>query len=171
MAPGLAPGGTRPHINAMSKAFTREDDAAGATELPERIISSQPNLVTAEGLAAIDAEIEEHSRRQSEANAAEDRDAVARAARELRYWTVRRAGAQLMPVPADNDEVRFGSTVTIEREDGRTSAWRIVGEDEADPAKGTVSHVAPLARALMGKRVGDVVTAGATEAEIVSISV
>jgi transcription elongation GreA/GreB family factor len=155
----------------MSKAFTREDDGAGATELPERIISSQPNLVTAEGFAAIDAEIEEHSRRQSEANAAEDRDAAARAARELRYWTVRRASAQLTPPPADNDEVRFGSTVTIEREDGRASTWRIVGEDEADPARGTVSHVAPLARALMGRRVGDVVKAGASDAEIVSISV
>ena len=155
----------------MSKAFTREDDAANAAELPERIISSQPNLVTVEGLAAIDAEIEEHSRRQSEAGAAEDRDAVARAARELRYWTVRRASAQLMQAPVDTDEVRFGSTVAIEREDGRKSTWRIVGEDEADPARGTVSHVAPLARALMGRRVGDVVMAGATEAEIVSISV
>jgi transcription elongation GreA/GreB family factor len=155
----------------MSKAFTREDDAGGATELPERIISSQPNLVTAEGLAAIDAEIDQHSRRHSEAIAADDRDAAARAARELRYWTVRRASAQLMPSPTDNDEVRFGSSVTIEREDGRRSTWRIVGEDEADPAKGAVSHVAPLARALMGRRVGDVVQAGVTEAVIVSISV
>jgi transcription elongation GreA/GreB family factor len=155
----------------MSKAFAREDDGAGATELPERIISSQPNLVTAEGLAAIDAEIAEHSRRQSEANAAEDRDAAARAARELRYWTIRRASAQLMPQPADDGEVRFGSSVTIEREDGRTSTWRIVGEDEADPSSGTVSHVAPLARALIGRRVGDVVTAGASDAEIVRISV
>jgi transcription elongation GreA/GreB family factor len=155
----------------MSKAFTREDDDSGTTELPERIISSQPNLVTAEGFAAIDAEIEEHSRRQSEANAAEDRDAAARAARELRYWTVRRASAQLMPAPTDNDEVRFGSTVTIEREDGGASTWRIVGEDEADPARGTVSHVAPLARALLGRRVGDVVKAGVSDAEIVSIFV
>lgn len=154
----------------MSKAFTREDEAGGAAELPERIISSQPNLVTAEGLAAIDSEIEEHSRRQAEANAADDRDAAARAARELRYWTIRRASARLMPAPADNDEVRFGSTVTIEREDGSRSAWRIVGEDEADPAQGAVSHVAPLARALMGKRVGDIVKAGASNAEIVSIS-
>jgi transcription elongation GreA/GreB family factor len=155
----------------MSKAFTRDDDNAGATELPERIVSSQPNLVTAEGLAAIDAEIEEHSRRQSEANATDDRDAAARAARELRYWTVRRANAQLMPPPPDDEEVRFGSTVTIEHEDGRTSTWRIVGEDEADPARGTVSHVAPLARALLGRQVGDAVQAGATDAEIVSISV
>jgi transcription elongation GreA/GreB family factor len=76
-----------------------------------------------------------------------------------------------MPPPPDDEEVRFGSTVTIEHEDGRTSTWRIVGEDEADPARGTVSQVAPLARALLGRQVGDVVQAGATDAEIVSISV
>jgi len=51
--------------------------------------------------------------------------------------------------------VRFGGTVTIEREDGRTQSWKIVGEDQADPAKGSISHVAPLARALIGKRVDD----------------
>lgn len=154
----------------MSKAFTREDDLGGAAELPERILSSQPNLVTAEGLAAIEAEIDAQTRRQSEALAAEDRETAARAARELRYWTHRRATAQLMPPPLDDAEVRFGSSVTILREDGRRNTWRIVGEDEADPSNGTISHVSPLARALMGKRVGDVVQAGAGDAEIVSIA-
>jgi transcription elongation GreA/GreB family factor len=61
-------------------------------------------------------------------------------------------------------------TVALEREDGRKQTWRIVGEDEADPAKGTISHVSPLARALYGKRVGDVVKAGQGEAEIIAIS-
>ena len=154
----------------MSKAFTREDDLGGAAELPERMVSSQPNLVTAEGVAAIEAEIDAHTRRQSEALAAEDRDAAARAARELRYWTHRRATAQLMPPPLDNTEVRFGSSVTLARADGRQSTWRIVGEDEADPSNGTISHVSPLARALMGKTVGDGVEAGATEAEIIAIA-
>lgn len=154
----------------MSKAFTREDDLGGAAELPERMVSSQPNLVTAEGIAAIEAEIDAQTRRQSEALAAEDRDAAARAARELRYWTHRRATAQLMPPPLDNTEVRFGSSVTLARADGRRSIWRIVGEDEADPARGTISHVSPLARALMGKTVGDGVEAGATEAEIIAIA-
>lgn len=154
----------------MSKAFTREDDLGGAADLPERMVSSQPNLVTAEGIAAIEAEIDAQTRRQSEALAAEDRDAAARAARELRYWTHRRATAQLMPPPLDNTEVRFGSSVTLARADGRRSIWRIVGEDEADPARGTISHVSPLARALMGKTVGDGVEAGATEAEIIAIA-
>jgi transcription elongation GreA/GreB family factor len=65
--------------------------------------------------------------------------------------------------------LRFGGTVTILRDDGREQTFRIVGEDEADPSKGTLSHASPLARALFGKKVGDVVPAGSGEAEIVSI--
>jgi transcription elongation GreA/GreB family factor len=155
----------------MSKAFTREDDEDGAAELPDRIISLAPNLVTPEGLAAIEAEIERRSREHADAVVAGDKDAIVRAARELRYWTARRQSAQLMDRPRDAARVGFGSTVTIEREDGRRAAWRIVGEDEADPAKGMISHVAPVARALMGREVGDTVEAGASEAEIVDISV
>ena len=45
----------------------------------------------------------------------------------------------------------------------------VVGEDEADPAKGSISHVSPLARSMFGKRVGDVVRAGNGEAEIIRI--
>ena len=63
----------------------------------------------------------------------------------------------MQPPPADCDSVRFGCQVTIERDDGRRQTFRIVGEDEADPAEGTLSYVAPLARALIGKEVGDVV--------------
>lgn len=155
----------------MSKAFTRESDGDGVTELPEREVSSFPNLVTAEGLAAIDAEIERHSGKNATALAAGDKEDLAKAGRELRYWTARRNSAQVQPAPADSDEVRFGSTVTIEREDGRRTTWRIVGEDEADPAKGTLSHASPLARALMGREAGAMVRAGATDAEIVAISV
>jgi transcription elongation GreA/GreB family factor len=59
--------------------------------------------------------------------------------------------------------------VTIVRDDGRKQSFGIVGEDEADPANGTVSHVSPLSRALLGKMVGDVVRAGPGEAEIIAI--
>jgi transcription elongation GreA/GreB family factor len=155
----------------MSKAFTKESDEDGATELPEREVSSFPNLVTREGLALIDAEIERHSTANAEALSAGDKEQAGRAARELRYWTQRRASAQVMAPPADDSEVRFGSSVSIQREDGRRQTWRIVGEDEADPARGTLSHASPLARMLMGREVGDVVQAGAGEAEIVAIEV
>jgi transcription elongation GreA/GreB family factor len=64
---------------------------------------------------------------------------------------------------------RFGTSVTIVRDDGREQTFRIVGEDEADPAHGSISHVSPLARSMFGKRVGDVVQAGAGKAEIIRI--
>jgi transcription elongation GreA/GreB family factor len=77
--------------------------------------------------------------------------------------------ARAMPEPDDNTQVRFGHTVTIIRDDGREQTYRIVGEDEADPTHGTLSRVSPLARALFGKRVGEVVPAGSGEAEILRI--
>jgi transcription elongation GreA/GreB family factor len=64
---------------------------------------------------------------------------------------------------------KFGTSVTILRDDGREQTLRIVGEDEADPAQGSISHVSPLARSTFGKRVGDVVQAGVGEAEIIGI--
>jgi transcription elongation GreA/GreB family factor len=65
--------------------------------------------------------------------------------------------------------VQFGDRVTFEREDGRVQTFRIVGEDEADPAQGSVSYVAPIARALLGKVVGDVSPAPGGEIEITAI--
>ena len=55
------------------------------------------------------------------------------------------------------------------RDDGREQTFRIVGQDEADPSQGSISHVSPLAKAMFGKRVGDVVRAGAGEAKILQI--
>jgi len=155
----------------MSKAFTRETDDDGAPDLPEREISSFPNLVTAEGLSQIDAAIDTHSAAHAAALAASDKESAARSARELRYWTARRASAQVQPPPAGSAEVTFGSAVNILREDGRRASYRVVGEDEADPANGRLSWVSPLARAMMGKGVGEEIEAGATQATITAISI
>ncbi|MGD9979418.1 MAG: transcription elongation factor GreA [Hyphomonadaceae bacterium] len=149
----------------MSRAFVKEDDDA-VEDLPDRPVSTAPNLVTAEGLAAIDAEI---ARLDAELAHAEDRNDRARIARDQRYWSARRSTAQLMPAPADCGVVRFGCTVTIERDDGRAQTFRIVGEDEAAPEHGTISHVSPLARALMGKEVGDGARVAEHDFEIVKI--
>src|SRR5205823_2139073 len=54
--------------------------------------------------------------------------------------------------------VRFGATVTVEDDDGRQRRFRIVGVDEADPKRGWVSWRSPVARALMGRQVGDTTT-------------
>jgi transcription elongation GreA/GreB family factor len=61
-------------------------------------------------------------------------------------------------------------SLTLVRNDGREQTFRIVGEDEADPAKGTISRVSPVARALLGRSVGDTVRAGRHDAEITAIS-
>jgi transcription elongation GreA/GreB family factor len=153
----------------MSRAFVKNLDDT-VEELPDRPISSHPNLVTAEGLARIEIEVARLQQEHAAARAANDRTALARAARDLRYWTARRASAQLIPAPSDRSEVHFGATVTIVRDDGRRQTFRIVGEDEADPAHGTVSHVSPLARALFGKAVGDTVEVAKSQAEIVEIA-
>jgi transcription elongation GreA/GreB family factor len=151
----------------MSRAFVKEGD--GDDEgLPDRAISPHANYVTANGLALIDAELARLA--AALVNAGEDRALRASVERDLRYWRSRRATAEVVPPPTDTGEVRFGATVAIERDDGRRQTWRIVGEDEADPAKGGLSYVAPLAVALMGKRVGETVEIAGGEAEIIAIS-
>ena len=157
----------------MSVAFTREEDLeATAADLVDRPISPHPNHVTPEGLAMIEAELASaraaYSGAQVKGAIEADRTAMARATRDLRYWSARRASAQLLETTPDG-RVRFGGAVTIEREDGRRQTWRILGEDEADPAQGSVSHVSPLARALMGKRVGDEATVAGQSVEIVAV--
>ena len=155
----------------MSRAFVKEPEGTDAFEdLPDRPISPHPNFVTADGLGQIEAELARAHEQHAAAQAANDRAALARAGRELRYWTARRSSAQLVPAPPDAGKVHFGSTVTLARDDGRRQTYRIVGEDEADPARGTLSHASPLARALVGKEVGDVVSAGDSELEILQIA-
>jgi transcription elongation GreA/GreB family factor len=153
----------------MSRAFVKERDGDYLEDLPERPVSEHANDVTAAGLAKIERALAAAGEAYARAQAAADRTALAAAARDLRYWTARRGTARVVPDPLDASEVRFGSSVTFLRDDGREQTFRIVGEDEADPAKGSISHVAPLARAMFGKRVGDVVAAGAGEAEIIRI--
>ena len=99
-----------------------------------------------------------------------DRTAMARATRDLRYFTARRATARVVEPEPGSETLQFGMRVTFEREDGRRQTYRIVGEDEADPARGSVSYVSPLARALMGKGVGDVAQLAGAEVEVVEIA-
>jgi transcription elongation GreA/GreB family factor len=159
----------------MAVAFTREEDyESRAADLPDRPISPHANLVTASGLAQIEAALAEaraaYAAAQAEGDIATDRTAIARATRDLRYWSQRRGSAQLTEPEGDADLVLFGRTVTFEREDGRRQTYRIVGEDEADPAAGSVSYVSPLAKALLGRRVGDGATLNGAEVEIVAVA-
>jgi transcription elongation GreA/GreB family factor len=158
----------------MSVAFTKEEDSeAAAADLPDRPISSHPNLDTAAGLAQLDEELAKaraaYAAAQANGDVSADRTAMARATRDLRYYGARRASAQLTTPDLALDTVQFGRKVTFEREDGRRQTFAIVGEDEADPAKGSVSYISPLARALLGKSVGDVASVNGAEVEVVAI--
>ena len=123
----------------MSVAFTREVSAetAAEVELPDRPISPHPNLVTASGLDALTNAMREsrtaYDAAQRIEDAAERRRAVAVASRDMRYFAERLRTAQLVTPPADFSVVTFGHLVTFRRDDGRRQAFRIVGEDEADP--------------------------------------
>src|SRR5262250_2698180 len=67
--------------------------------------------------------------------------------------------AEVIDPPTQGERVTFGSTIKLEDQAGKEHRYQIVGSDEAEPAKGRISVLAPLARALIGKRIGDTVTA------------
>jgi transcription elongation GreA/GreB family factor len=159
----------------VSVAFTKEESAETASEtlLPDRPISAHPNLVTAAGLKALELQLRQARKAFDAAQGIEDinerRRQAAHPLRDVRYFSERVRTAQLVPSPVSTDTVAFGNTVTFSRQDGRVQKYRIVGEDEADPKAGSISFVSPVARSLMGKNVGDVVTSAGHELEITAI--
>jgi transcription elongation GreA/GreB family factor len=154
----------------MSRAFTREDDNENAiADLGERPISPHRNLVTPKGLAAIEAVITSLREELARTEADSDRQRIATLSRDLRYWMARRETAEVAVPDPESSIVRFGMTVTLEGEDGKSHDWAIVGEDEADAARGSISHVSPMARALFGKGVGDVATVSGKDWEITAL--
>ncbi|OHV79905.1 transcription elongation factor GreA [Ensifer sp. LCM 4579] len=159
----------------MSVAFTKEESAETASEtvLPDRPVSPHPNLVTEAGLKALQSQFQQARQAYDAVSSIEDVDERRRQAasplRDLRYFAERIRTAQVVPDPTSLAAVSFGSTVTFSRDDGRVQTYRIVGEDEADPKCGTISYVSPVARMLMGKAVGHIVSVGDQELEIVAI--
>ena len=152
----------------MSRAFVKEDGNDTA-ELPDRPISPYRNLVTEAGLAAIEAALVRFEAEHRAATDKGDRQAAAAAAREVRYWKARRASAEVVKPPADKSTACFGMTISLRRVDGREQSFRIVGEDEADPSRGTVSYVSPLARAVLTHGPGETVEMTGGEAIILDV--
>ena len=163
----------------MSKAFTKEDgdedEASDETDEPSAKAKPGSAYITAEGFRALHAELDrlwkvERPRVTSEVAAAAaqgDRSENAEYIygkkrlreidRRVRYLT-KRIDAVTVVEPSKEQEGRvfFGAWVTIEDEDGVSSTVRVVGSDEIDLDKGWISVESPLARALLGKREGDV---------------
>jgi transcription elongation factor GreB len=147
----------------VSKAFTSEE----APDLPEVAVGRPtlppgvPNYVTERGLAALRAELESLLHERPPPG---DKSALARATQRRVALEERIASAVRPPPPASLDVVRFGAWVTLAGAAGERR-FQIVGVDEADPALGKLAFVSPLARALVGRRVGDSVRLRAPRGE------
>jgi len=148
----------------MSRGFVKEDDLEHAgTDLPERLLSPHPNYVTPNGLRQLQQQASAlEQERLPIVQRKEDPVAQQRLAmidRDLRYLHARLESAILVdPATQAADTVLFGATVDVEDENGNRHSFMIVGEDEADIATHRVSWVSPLAKALIGQKVGDSVT-------------
>ncbi|HKQ11795.1 MAG TPA: GreA/GreB family elongation factor [Steroidobacteraceae bacterium] len=154
----------------MSRAFVRENDGAEVPQdLPERPVSSHPNFVTARGLQQIESRLHELEAAREGPKRSEDKDALARVDRELRYWQQRKATAKVVEPDNVPQKVRFGVRVTLQYEDGTERSFTLVGEDEADPAQGLISWISPIAQALIGTSVGDEVALQSQRVEIVTL--
>ena len=133
----------------MSVAFRRDSDEEHLEPRFELPIPPGINLVTEAGLAQIQARVAELKVALAEA----DEAAREPLARDLRYWQTRAVTAVIAPPPPD-DEVAFGSTVSVRLPSGERQ-FRLVGDDEANPAAGLLAWSAPLAQALMGAMAGE----------------
>ena len=164
----------------MSRAFVKEsDDDLTAGELPERPVPEHVNYVTPKGMELLRARVRElderheQMKRQSEENS-EARQKVREIDRDLRYFRSQLERATLVDTANQpRDQVHFGAIVNIEDEDGAKHEFNIVGDDEADVASGKISWASPLARAMIGAKIGDTVVwkrpAGEAEVYIVDI--
>jgi transcription elongation factor GreB len=145
----------------VSKAFTDEETGDSAPLVPARapLPDGVPNYVTARGLSLLHAELAalsvERSAAQRLPEGSERSQALAglaqrRAALEARITTAE----PVAPPAGDPDVVRFGALVRVGAADGERS-YQIVGVDEADASQGKIAFISPLARALVGRSVGD----------------
>lgn len=159
----------------MSKAFKKDEDDEVPLLVPRAPLpEGSPNYVTHSGLAALRAEHAELTRAlvaQSSEESARERATLKARLADLEQ---RLASAQLVdPSEQPHDEVRFGAHVELLDAHGKTQKFRIVGVDEANVREGRIAFTAPLARAMLGRHIGDAVLVktpqGEDELELVRI--
>lgn len=164
----------------MSKAFTKESDEGPGNEVQPEAKDPLPagvkNYVTPEGARLLREELSrlEHESRPKGEKGAAARKRLEALERRIQFLRDRIANMTVVdPGSQDKDSVHFGATVTVADEEGNEKSYHIVGVDESDPAKGKISWISPIAKALISARVGDVVTLelpdGNAELEILQI--
>src|SRR5215831_13284334 len=130
---------------------------AGYTRLKEELERlkkvDRPSISRAIGEARAHGDLAENA----EYHAAREKQAFTEA--RIKELEVKVATAEVLDPPTSGDRVTFGSTVRLEDEDGKEARYQIVGSDETDPGRGRISIMAPLARTLIGKKVGESVVA------------
>jgi transcription elongation factor GreB len=145
----------------MSKAFTKEDSGGEEVLLPPRprSASGEKRYITPEGYRALQEELAALTAPmpREEGTAALEGDARnrERARRARQVAAILEDVRVVSPEASDEERVYFGAWVTLEDEDGEETAYRIVGPDEADVKAGRLSVESPLARALLGKELGE----------------
>lgn len=150
----------------MSRAFVKEDRADAPLIVPRvPLPEGTPNYVTARGLSLLRAELASlEQERARHLSSGEGDPGFGERIAELEA----RIGAAVLvdPRTLPQDEVRFSARVTLRSAARVERRYRIVGVDEAEPSSGRIAFIAPLARSLLGRRLGDVVllkTAGVEE--------
>jgi transcription elongation GreA/GreB family factor len=143
----------------MSRAFVNEDQAAAQADQPvERRVSEQPNYVTALGLAQLQQRVAELNTLRSQLQAQgerADKQRLADAERDLRYFSARVQSAQVVPAATSRSKVQIGSRVRFVDEHDQAHQVQLVGEDQADAGRGLINWGSPLGRALLGAGPGD----------------
>jgi transcription elongation factor GreB len=163
----------------MSKAFTSEETASDPILVRARppLPAGVPNYVTPRGLQQLRDEVVGLERERAQAEAADDdaRGARLAAINARLVELAARIGSAVVLEGGSGapDEVRFGATVSVRSAAGTERRYQIVGVDEADAREGRVAFASPLARALLGRRVGDTVLVdtprGEEELEILAV--
>ena len=180
----------------MNKAFTREtdnDDDDGETEAVAPLPPGQKNYITPGGHARLMAELDRlvskerpetvgivswaagNGDRSENGDYIYGKKRLREIDRRIRFLVRRLDIAEVVdPAGRDSDQVFFGATVTIATGRGEQRKVSIVGIDETDAARGHISWISPMARALLKARAGDVVTlvtpAGPEDIEILDVS-
>jgi transcription elongation factor GreB len=154
----------------VSRAFVDEDsgadEASDLYDIPLPLPPGAKNYMTPEGAGRMTAELRElieveRPRAASQAAAAEG-EALRRLAeldRRIAYLTRMSSLLETVGPPRSLDRVVFGLRVRVREEGGGEREYRIVGADESQPERGLLSWASPVARALIGKRPGDLVAA------------
>ena len=152
----------------MSKAFTSEETPDNEIVVRPRapLPPGVPNWVTPRGLQSLRSEENalDRERARLQQDAVDDESGRSRRlavlSARIAELSERLANAQLVPVPDRAPEtVRFGTTVTLRTISGARAGeqrrFQIVGVDEANPDDGRVAFTSPIARAILGRSIGD----------------